>query len=155
MPRRYSHFHARSRSSAFAFADDFLTAALRRPKAAVPYDRRRYRPAAVTVIDPHVSTRGETGHVVLTVLGMVARMERRFIRQRQRGGIERAKANGIYKGGSRRIDRAKIEALMAQESGPTRIAQKMGWSRMQVYRIRPCGISIGRRRNRGCAKPHP
>ena len=30
------------------------------------------RGAFVTVLDPHVSTRGEMGHVVLTVLGMVA-----------------------------------------------------------------------------------
>ena len=44
------------------------------------------REAFVTVLDPHVSTRGEMGHIVLTVLGMVAQMERRFIRERQREG---------------------------------------------------------------------
>src|ERR671917_489163 len=66
------------------------------------------RGAFVTVLDPHVSTRGEMGHVVLTVLGMVAQMERRFIKERQREGIERAKADGVYSGGKRRIDRAVI-----------------------------------------------
>ncbi len=91
--------------------------------------------AFVTVLDPHVSTRGEMGHVVLTVLGMVAQMERRFIRERQRDGIERAKTNGVYKGGSRRIDRAKVEQLRAEGLGPSQIAQKIGCSRMQVYRI--------------------
>lgn len=45
------------------------------------------RQAFVTILDPHVSTRGELGHVVLTVLGMVAQMERRFIKERQREGI--------------------------------------------------------------------
>src|SRR3954470_7956308 len=49
----------------------------------------------VTVLDPHVSTRGEMGQVVLTVLGMVAQMERRFIKERQREGIAKAKAEGI------------------------------------------------------------
>lgn len=44
------------------------------------------RGAFVTVLDPHVSTRGEMGHLVLTVLGMVAQMERRFIKERQREG---------------------------------------------------------------------
>jgi len=34
------------------------------------------REAFVTVLDPHVSTRGEMGHLVMTVLGMVAQMER-------------------------------------------------------------------------------
>src|SRR4051812_43028371 len=37
------------------------------------------RGAFLTVLDPHVSTRGEIGHVVLTVLGMVAQMERHSI----------------------------------------------------------------------------
>ena len=32
------------------------------------------RGAFVTVLDPHVSTRGEMGYVMLTVLGMVAQM---------------------------------------------------------------------------------
>ncbi len=47
------------------------------------------RQAFVTVLDPHVSTRGEMGHIVLTVLGMVAQMERRFIKERQREGSNR------------------------------------------------------------------
>jgi hypothetical protein len=45
----------------------------------------------LTVLDPHVSTRGEMGQLVLTVLGMVAQMERRFIKERQREGIEKAR----------------------------------------------------------------
>ncbi len=57
------------------------------------------RGASVTVLDPHVSTRGEMGHVVLTVLGMVAQMERRFIKERQREGIARAKAEGVLRWG--------------------------------------------------------
>ena len=38
------------------------------------------RGAFVTVLDPHVSTQGPMGHVMLTVLGMVCHMERRFIK---------------------------------------------------------------------------
>lgn len=52
------------------------------------------RGASVTVLDPHVSTRGEMGHIVLTVLGMFAQMERRFIKERQREGLARAKSAG-------------------------------------------------------------
>src|SRR3954449_11318809 len=91
--------------------------------------------AFVTVLNPHVSTRGEMGHVVLTVLGMVAQMERRFIKERQREGIERAKAEGIYHGGKRRLDRAKIKSLAAAGSRPAAIAKALGCSRMQVYRV--------------------
>jgi DNA invertase Pin-like site-specific DNA recombinase len=38
------------------------------------------------------------GRMVLTVLGMVAERELGFIRDRQRAGIEAAKAKGVYKG---------------------------------------------------------
>ncbi len=93
------------------------------------------RGAFVTVLDPHVSTRGEIGHVILTVLGMVAQMERRFIKERQHEGIERAKDAGTYTGGKRRLDRGKIKALHEAGSGPAAIAKALGCSRMQVYRV--------------------
>ncbi|WP_182422206.1 recombinase family protein [Aureimonas sp. ME7] len=93
------------------------------------------RGAFVTVLDPHVSTRGEMGHVVLTVLGMVAQMERRFIKERQREGIERAKAEGVYRGGKVRLDHRRIAALHSEGLGPAAIARMVGCSRMQVYRI--------------------
>lgn len=44
------------------------------------------------------STRGPMGKMVLTILGMVAKMELDFIYDRQRAGIETAKARGVYKG---------------------------------------------------------
>ncbi|WP_237481885.1 recombinase family protein [Lichenibacterium dinghuense] len=93
------------------------------------------RGAFVTVLDPHVSTRGEMGHLVLTVLGMVAQMERRFIKERQREGIARAKSEGAYTGGKRRLDRERIRTLHAAGNGPAVIAREVGCSRMQVYRV--------------------
>lgn len=93
------------------------------------------RGAFVTVLDPHVSTRGEMGHVILTVLGMVAQMERRFLKERQREGIERAKHAGSYKGGKRRLDRAKVWRLFKAGTPATEIARVMQCSRMQIYRI--------------------
>ncbi|MEP3629181.1 MAG: recombinase family protein [Hyphomicrobiales bacterium] len=93
------------------------------------------RGAFVTILDPHVSTRGEMGYMVLTVLGMVAQMERRFIKERQREEIERAKANGVYKGGKRRIDRDAVIEMNASGLKPSQIASELSCSRMQVYRI--------------------
>ena len=95
-------------------------------------DRRH---AFVTVLEPHISTRGEVGRIVMTVLGMVAQMERRFIKDRQREGIEKAKAKGAYRGGVRRIDRAEVELMHANGEGPSVIATALGCSRMQIYRI--------------------
>ena len=93
------------------------------------------RGAFVTVLDPHVCTRGEMGHVVLTVLGMVAQMERRFIKERQREGIERARADGAYQGGKRRLDHDQIRSMQQAGHPPGAIAKLVGCSRMQVYRI--------------------
>ncbi|WP_406873618.1 recombinase family protein [Aminobacter sp. P9b] len=91
--------------------------------------------AHVTVLDPHVTTRGEMGHLVLTVLGMVAQMERRFIKERQREGIEKAQAKGVYQGGRKRIVRATVLNLHAKGIGAAAIAKEVCCSRMQVYRI--------------------
>lgn len=90
------------------------------------------RGAFVTVLDPHVSTRGEMGHLVMTVLGIAAQMERRFIKERQRDGIERAKGEGAYVGGKRRLDRDRIKALHTAGTGTAAIAKALGSSRMQV-----------------------
>jgi DNA invertase Pin-like site-specific DNA recombinase len=93
------------------------------------------RQAFVTVLDPHVTTKGEMGHLVLTVLGMVAQMERRFIKERQREGIQQAKAAGRYTGGKRRLDREQVRILRSEGMGASEIAKQLGCSRMQVYRI--------------------
>ena len=92
------------------------------------------RGAFVTVLDPLVSTRGEMGQVVLTVLGMVAHgatvhqgSPARRDRARQRTTrLPRRKA---------RLDRERIRALHLQGHGPAMIAKKLGCSRMQVYRV--------------------
>ena len=44
--------------------------------------------AALTVLEPSFSTSDAAGPILVTVLGMVAEMERKFIRERQRAGIE-------------------------------------------------------------------
>ena len=91
--------------------------------------------AFVSVLDPHVSTRGQMGHVVLTVLGMVAQMERRFIKERQREGITRAKAAGVYKGAKVRLDHQAIIRLHNSGIAVADIARSSHCSRMQVYRV--------------------
>jgi len=91
--------------------------------------------ASLTVLEPHVSTKGDTGRIVLTVLGMVAEMERGFIKARQRDGIAKAKVEGVYRGGKRRLDYAKVLEMRQEGKGPTEIAKAFGVSRMQVHRV--------------------
>jgi DNA invertase Pin-like site-specific DNA recombinase len=72
--------------------------------------------------------------MVLTVLGMVAEMELGFIRERQRTGIEAAKARGVYKGRPVTFDHTKIVALRKEGLGATEIARAVGCNRGNVYK---------------------
>lgn len=60
---------------------------------------------------------------MLTVLGMVAQMERRFILERQREGIEQARKRGAFKGGKKRLDRSEILSLHASGLTVSAIAE--------------------------------
>ena len=91
--------------------------------------------AHLRVLEPAVSTEGPIGKMVLTVLGMVAEMEVGFIRERQRAGIEAAKARGIYKGRPVSLDYAKIIELHRKGTGATAIAKAMNCSRGAVYKV--------------------
>jgi len=90
--------------------------------------------AALTVLEPAFSTRDPAGPILLTVLGMVAEMERRFIRERQQAGIEVAKAKGVYKGRKPTVPVDRVKAMHLAGHGPTEIARTLKISRMSVHR---------------------
>jgi len=91
--------------------------------------------ASLRVLEPEVTTAGDVGRLVVTVLGMVAEMERRFIRDRQQTGIEAAKAKGgVYKGRKRSVSPEAVTALAKEGVGPSEIGRRLGISRMTVYR---------------------
>lgn len=62
------------------------------------------------MLEPHMSAKGDTGRIVLTVLGMVAEMERGFIKACQRHGIAKAKVAGAYIGANAGSTRASRRA---------------------------------------------
>jgi DNA invertase Pin-like site-specific DNA recombinase len=91
--------------------------------------------ASLKVLEPAIDTGGPMGRMILTVLGMVAEMELGFIRERQRTGIEAAKAKGVYKGRPVIFDHAKIVALRKEGMGATDIARAVGCKRGNVYKV--------------------
>src|ERR687894_1157645 len=93
------------------------------------------RGAALTVLEPSFSTKDATGSILVTVLGMVAEMERRFIRERQQAGIEAAKAKGVYKGRRPSVPASKVKAMHDEGHGPSAIAKALGISRISVHRV--------------------
>src|SRR3954468_16452047 len=79
--------------------------------------------ASITVLEPYITTKGDAGRIVFTVLGMVGEMEHKFIKDRQREGIEKRKAAGGYKGGTRRVDHSAVTDLKNQGKTPTEISK--------------------------------
>jgi DNA invertase Pin-like site-specific DNA recombinase len=90
--------------------------------------------AGLRVLEPEFCTSGDTGRIMATVLGMVAEMERRFILERQRGGIEVAKAKGVYKGRKPTVPIEEVRRLHGEGKGPGAIAEALGVSRMSMWR---------------------
>lgn len=91
--------------------------------------------AALRVLEPEIDTSKPEGRIILTTLSMVAEMELTFIKERQRAGIEAAKAKGVYKGRKRSIDRDAVQRLRDEGVGATEIARRLGIGRASVYKV--------------------
>jgi DNA invertase Pin-like site-specific DNA recombinase len=81
-----------------------------------------------------IDTSTAMGNAFFQITGIFAEMERGRIRERQREGIERAKAAGIYKGRPPSIDYREIRRRAANGETPTAIAKALGCARQTVYR---------------------
>jgi len=81
-----------------------------------------------------VDTTTSMGKLILGILGAVAEFETDIRKERQREGIERAKAASIYKGRKGTVDAEKVRSLHDQGFGATSIATKLGIARASVYR---------------------
>ncbi len=90
--------------------------------------------ASLRVLEPEVTTAGVMGRMVITILGMVADMELKFIKDRQRAGIEAAKTEGVYKGRMKNVDDDEIRRRVADGASKAEVARQLKVSRMTVYR---------------------
>jgi DNA invertase Pin-like site-specific DNA recombinase len=93
--------------------------------------------AALRILDPDIDTSTATGQFTLTILGAVGQFERQLMKERQREGIAKAKAEGRYKGRAPTARRklAEIRALKAAGIGASEIARRLGIGRASVYRL--------------------
>ncbi|KAB1083449.1 recombinase family protein [Neorhizobium galegae] len=90
--------------------------------------------ASLRILEPEVTTAGSMGRMVITILGMVADMELKFIKDRQRAGIDAAKAEGVYKGRKKTVDNDDIRRRLAAGASKAAIARDLKVSRMTIYR---------------------
>lgn len=75
--------------------------------------------------------------LMLSMVGAVAQFERAMINERQREGIEKAKARGVYsQERAKRVDREEVKALLADGLPMAQIAKKLGCSSKTIQRIK-------------------
>ncbi len=91
--------------------------------------------AHLRVIEQSVDTATSAGRAFFGMLAVFAQFETDVRRERQTEGIAKAKAKGVYTGAKPRIDRQKVQDLLAAGNGPSVVARKLGVSRMSIYRI--------------------
>lgn len=75
------------------------------------------------------------GRLMLNILASFAEFETELRKERQREGIEKAKATGVYKGRPKTIDAAQVKALHEAGVGGTEIARRLKIARASVYRM--------------------
>jgi len=79
-------------------------------------------------------------NLMLSLLGAVAEFERSLISERQKEGVQIAKANGVYKGRKQEMTEERVAEIQrrVQEGEPkAQIAKAMGISRDTLYRYLP------------------
>jgi DNA invertase Pin-like site-specific DNA recombinase len=88
--------------------------------------------ADLQIVAMGVDTSTATGKLMLNVLGSVAQFEREMMLERQRDGIEKAKAEGKYKGRKAAFTRDRAQALRNQGLTLAEIGHRLGVSRQAV-----------------------
>lgn len=90
--------------------------------------------ASLKATEQPIDTTTAAGKAFLDMVEVFAELETKFRKERQLEGIAKARAEGAYKGGKRRLDRKTVQAMHAAGHGPAAIAKVLGCSRMSVYR---------------------
>ena len=100
-------------------------------------DQLKEQKIAFRVLNINLDTTTPTGKLMLTMLGAIAEFERELMLERQREGIEKAKASGKYKGRkpTAREKSQEIFSLLEQGKRKAEIAEELGIGLSSVYRI--------------------
>ena len=99
------------------------------------HGRLRAKGATLRILNMGLDTTTPTGKLMLGVLGSVAEFEREMIQERQREGIEAAKARGVYTGSKQQIDRREVWRLLDEGVSKAETARRLGCTEMSIYRI--------------------
>ncbi len=95
----------------------------------------KQRGIALKATEQPIDTTNAAGKCFLDMLGVFAEFETNIRSERQMEGVRRAKAEGVYKGRKRSIDRAKVARLKAEGLGATAIARALNANPASIHRI--------------------
>jgi DNA invertase Pin-like site-specific DNA recombinase len=97
----------------------------------------RERGISLIVTEQSINTSTVEGRAFFNMLGVFAEFETDLRRERQREGIDKAMAKGVYKG--RKAVHSKksnaVRTLLEQGMSKVNVAKELGMSRQTVYRI--------------------
>jgi DNA invertase Pin-like site-specific DNA recombinase len=90
-----------------------------------------------------IDTTTSGGRLMLNMLAAVAEFEVDLRRERQREGIDKAKAAGVYRGRPKSIAADEVLRLLRAGVGPAETARRLKIGRASVYRIkRQAGMGL-------------
>lgn len=88
-----------------------------------------------SLAEPWADTTSPAGKLMITVFAGVAQFERDRLKERQREGIDAAKAKGVYTGGKQTVDRLKVWQMLDDKVSKAEIARQLDCSEMTIHRI--------------------
>lgn len=90
--------------------------------------------ATLRATEEPIDTSTPAGKAFLDMLGVFAEFDTNLRRERQMGGIAKAKARGVYKGRRTSINIDEVRRLLAKAVRPSAVARQLGISRTSVWR---------------------
>lgn len=82
-----------------------------------------------------VDTTTPSGRLLMHTLSAFAEFETAIRKERQLDGVQKAKANGVYKGRPAKLPAHRVIELHKEGMGATEIAKTLGIARASVYRF--------------------
>ena len=101
-------------------------------------DRLQAKKVSLKILDIALDSSTSTGKLMLNLLGSISEFERSLLLERQRVGIEKARAEGKFKGraATARAKTDQIQELLASGLKPAAVAKQLNIGVASVYRYR-------------------
>jgi DNA invertase Pin-like site-specific DNA recombinase len=100
-------------------------------------ERVKEKGADLSILNLGADTSTATGKLMFTIIGAIGCFERELMLERQHEGVQRARAEGKYKGRkpTARARAGEVKILKAEGVRPVDIARRLNIGRASVYRI--------------------